>query len=70
MGSVEKAARQLYAAQKSDGRIPAGHPQREDLDRKQQSYEQDFNSTILSLFDKVKFPIQRGGRSSSWHLNP
>src|SRR6266540_3676825 len=51
MGSVEKAARQLYAAQKADGRIPKGHPQRDDLERKQQSYEQDFNSTILSLFD-------------------
>jgi hypothetical protein len=35
MGSVEKAARQLYAAQKADGRIPKGHPQREDLERKQ-----------------------------------
>ena len=32
MGSVEKAARQLYAAQKADGRIPKGHPQREDLE--------------------------------------
>ena len=26
MGSVEKAGRQLYAAQKADGRIPQGHP--------------------------------------------
>jgi hypothetical protein len=62
MGSVEKAARQFFAAQKADGRIPKGHPQREDLERKQQSYEQDFNSTILNLFDKVLFPIQRTGR--------
>ena len=62
MGSVEKAARQLFAAQKADGRIPKGHPQREDLERKQQAYEQDFNSTILSLFDKVLFPIQRAGK--------
>ena len=62
MGSVEKAARQLFAAQKADGRIPKGHPQREDLERKQQSYEQDFNATVLSLFDKVLFPIQRAGR--------
>ena len=62
MGSVEKAARQLFAAQKADGRIPKGHPQREDLERKQQTYEQDFNSTILNLFDKVLFPIQRAGR--------
>ena len=62
MGSVEKAARQLFAAQKADGRIPKGHPQRDDLERKQQSYEQDFNATVLSLFDKVLFPIQRAGR--------
>jgi len=64
MGSVEKAARQLFAAQKADGRIPQGHPQREDLERKQQTYEQDFNSTILGLFDKVLFPIQRAGRQA------
>ncbi len=41
MGSVEKAARQLYAAQKADGRIPKGHPQRDDLEKKQQTYEQE-----------------------------
>jgi Protein of unknown function (DUF499)/Fn3 associated len=64
MGSVEKAARQLFAAQKADGRIPKGHPQREDLERKQQTYEQDFNSTILNLFDKVLFPIHRAGKPS------
>ena len=62
MGSVEKAARQLYAAQKADGRIPKGHLQREDLERRQQTYEQDFNSTILTFFDKVLFPIQRAGK--------
>jgi hypothetical protein len=64
MGSVEKAARQLFAAQKADGRIPKGHPQREDLEKKQQTYEQDFNSTVLNLFDKVLFPIQRAGKDS------
>jgi hypothetical protein len=63
MGSVEKAARQHFAAQKADGRIAKGHPQRDDLERKQQSYEQDFNSTILNLFDKVLFPIQRAGKT-------
>jgi hypothetical protein len=62
MGSVEKAARHLFAAQKADPRIPKGHPQREDLERKQQTYEHDFTATILSLFDKVLFPIQRAGK--------
>ncbi|MDL1974449.1 MAG: DUF499 domain-containing protein [Deltaproteobacteria bacterium] len=64
MGSIEKAARQFFAARKADSRIPKGHPQREDLERKQQSYEQDFNSTILNLFDKVLFPIQRARKPS------
>lgn len=63
MGSVEKAARHLFAAQKADDRIPKGHPQRDDLERKQQTYEHDFTSTILSLFDKVLFPIQRAGKT-------
>jgi hypothetical protein len=63
MGSVEKAARQLFAAQKADSRIPQGHPQRDDLEKKQQTYEQDFNATVLNLFDKVLFPIQRPGKS-------
>jgi len=64
MGSVENAARQLYAAQKADSRIPKGHPQRAELEQKQQAYEQDLNATILNLFDKVLFPIQRAGRPS------
>lgn len=62
MGSVEKAARHLFAGQKADGRIPKGHPQRVDLEKKQEIYEQDFNSTILALFDKVLFPIHRAGK--------
>ena len=62
MGSVERAARQLYAAQKADGRIPQGHPQCDELERKQAAYEQDFNATVLGLFDKVLFPIQRRGK--------
>ncbi len=70
MGSVEKAARQFFAARKADGRIPKGHPQREDLERKQQSYEQDFNATILNLFDKVLFPIQRAGRLAQLASKP
>ena len=70
MGSVEKAARQLYAAQKADGRIPQGHPQRDELERKQAAYEQDFNATVLGLFDKVLFPIQRPGREPQLVAKP
>jgi len=70
MASVEKAARELFAARKADGRIPEGHPQRNDLEIKQQRYEQDFNATILSLFDKVLFPIQRPGKSAQLASKP
>ena len=38
--------------------------------RKQQTYEQDFNSTILSLFDKVLFPIQRAGKTCQLASKP
>ena len=70
MGSIEKAARQFFAAGKADDRIPKGHPQRQDLERKQESYEQDFNSTILNLFDKVLFPIQRAGKTPQLASKP
>ncbi len=70
MGSVEKAARQLYAAQKADGRIPQGHPQRDEIERKQAAYEQDFNATVQGLFDKVLFPIQRPGKEPQLATKP
>ena len=70
MASVEKAARQLFASQKADGRIPKGHPQHDDLERKQQAYEQDFNSTVLNLFDKVLFPRLRAGRPADLAAKP
>jgi hypothetical protein len=70
MTTVQKAARQLFAAQKADGRIPQGHPQREDLERKQQGYEQDFNSTLLALFDKVLFPIHRADKNAQLVAKP
>lgn len=62
MASVEAAARQVFAGLKADKRIPKGHPQREELETKQQQYEQDFTSTVLNLFDKVLFPIERAGK--------
>ena len=62
MGSVETAARDLYAVQKADSRIPQGHLQREELEGKQVHYEHKFNGTVLGLFDKVLFPIQRPGK--------
>jgi len=65
MGSVQKVARQVFAAQKADARIPKGHPQRRDLEDKQEQYAQDLTATILTLFDKLFFPVQRPGRPAT-----
>jgi hypothetical protein len=62
MGSVEKSARQVFAAGQAEKRIPKAHPQREELERKQQQYEQDFTATVLNLFDKVLFPVRLPGK--------
>ena len=70
MASLQRAARQIYAAKKADARIPATHPQREDLERKQLQYEQDFTATVLNLFDKVVFPIQRPGYPPQLAVKP
>ncbi len=70
MGSVEKAARQLFAVMKADVRIPKGHPQRDELDKKRQIYEQDFTSTVLNLFDKVLFPVQLSGKAAELRAKP
>lgn len=70
LASVEQAARRFFAAQKADARIPKGHPQRADLEAKQQEYAQDFTTTLLNLFDKVLFPIQRPGRDPQLAAKP
>ena len=61
MASLELAARNVFAAEKAETRIPPDHVQHDELERRQQDYRQHFNSTILNLFDKVLFPIQRHG---------
>lgn len=63
MASLEKNARQVYATLKADLRIPKGHAQRPELEKKTQQYEQDFNSAALSLFNKVVHPIQLGDKA-------
>lgn len=61
MASLDKAARHVYAVAKADNEIGASHPHRRDLDEKQAQYEQDFQSTVLALFDKLLFPGKQGG---------
>ncbi len=61
MASLHKAARHVYAVAKADKEIGASHPHRRDLDEKQAQYEQDFQSTVLALFDKLLFPGKQAG---------
>ncbi len=56
MASLDKAARHVYAVTKTDTEINAAHPQRKELDEKKAQYEQDFQTTVLSVFDKLMFP--------------
>ena len=70
IASLEKAARQLFAAQQADTRIAKGHPQRDELEQKQQSYAQDFQSTVLSIFNRVVFPVQPKGKPAELQSKP
>jgi len=56
IADIDKAARHVYASAKADNEIQASHPQRKELDDKKTHYEQDFQATILAVFDKLLFP--------------
>ena len=56
IASIEKAARHVYAVTKADIEIQNSHPQRKELDEKKAQYEQDFQTTFLTVFDKLLFP--------------
>ena len=70
MASLEQAARKVFAAAQADKRIPKGHPQREEVESKQQSYDKDFLATVLNLFDKILFPRQSPGKPASLVAKP
>jgi len=61
MASVEKAARHVYAVEKANKELPETHPQRTELDDKRTQYKQDFQATLLTVFDKVLFPSHPNG---------
>ncbi|HOI91882.1 MAG TPA: DUF499 domain-containing protein [Candidatus Rifleibacterium sp.] len=61
IASLDKAARHVYAVAKADNEIVASHPQRKELDDKKAQYEQDFQTTVLSVFDKIMFPGNNKG---------
>jgi hypothetical protein len=67
IASIEKAARHVYAVKKADNEIPASHPQRKELDEKKAQYEQDFQTTVLSVFDKLLFPGYHHGEDLLRH---
>jgi len=67
IASIEKAARHVYAVKKADNEIPASHPQRKELDDKKAQYEQDFQTTVLSVFDKLLFPGNNRGEDVLRH---
>lgn len=56
MANLEKSARHVYAVAKADHELNATHPQRKELDERKAQYEQDFQSTVLNVFDKLLFP--------------
>lgn len=56
MANLERSARHVYAATKADIELRATHPQRKELDERKAQYAQDFQSTILNVFDKLLFP--------------
>ncbi len=56
MASIERAARHVYAVTKAEGEIDASHPQRKELDEKKAQYAQDFQTTVLTVFDRLYFP--------------
>lgn len=60
MADLDKAARHVYAAAKAGAEIDSSHPQHKELDDKKMQYDQDFQSTVLNVFDKVLFPGKQG----------
>lgn len=60
--SIEQAARHVYAVTKADNEIDSTHPQRAELDDKKTQYDQDFQATVLSVFDKLLFPRKQGSQ--------
>ncbi len=56
MANLEKSARHVYAVSKADPELSVTHPQRNELDERKAQYAQDFQSTVLNVFDKLLFP--------------
>ena len=70
MAKVEPAARNVFAAKQAATRIRTGDAQHTELDARTQQYEQDFNSTLLNVFDRLLVPIQRPGQAPELRDRP
>jgi len=56
MANLEKIARHVYAVAKADKELSELHPQRKEFEERKTQYEQDFQATVLNVFDKLLFP--------------
>lgn len=71
MDSLDAKARFAFASMKAaDTRIPKGHSQRDELDKKQEQYSADLTVAILNAFDKIVFPTQRPGQPAKLVSKP
>ena len=60
MANLEKSARHVYAVAKADRDLSETHPQRKEFEERKTQYEQDFQTTVLNVFDKLLFPGFQG----------
>lgn len=56
MANIEIKARYVYATLKTEKELSDSHPQRKELDEKKVQYSNDFEATILVVFDKLFYP--------------
>lgn len=56
IANLENSAKQMYAVKRAEKEIDAKHPQKSEFDEKAKKIEQDFNTTLKSIFDKVIYP--------------
>lgn len=71
MDSLDAKARFAFASMKAaETRIPKGHTQREELEKKQEQYSADLTVAILNAFDKIVFPTQRPGQPAKLASKP
>lgn len=60
MSSLEQKTRYLWAIVKVKRELPEAAPQQAELDEKLELAEHDFNSAVISLFNRVWFPTKNG----------